>query len=533
MPANAGTLQPCSDNSEQDEWRSTAPTSALIERRTRDYFEAVLAWTLRDPGDRTFREVEQALLPLVFTLGRLFLALFLSRRHEELQVEPEAHREGRRFRRKQAQGRELGTFFGKVRYWRTYMHAQGGGFYPLDQILRIPADGFSFGLTSLMTRVATKVSYAQTALLLRCFLSWSPSTTSIERAVLGLGRRTQAWFEVAPVPDDDGDVLVVMLDGKATPTATQGELRKRRGKRRRVRAPSPRHRGRKRRKGWKKKPRRKRGDKTKNGRSTTVIVMYTLKTTRSGRKLVRKGPINRWVYASYAGRNHAFAIARREADRRGFHADSGKLIQIVVDGEPGLEKGARAYFPSAIVTLDVIHAVEYIWKAGRCLHKQESKALSEWATERRAWLYAGRAAEIVSELEEALLRIPKSGPGNKTKRKGLRTTIGYLQKRLPMMNYDYLLKQDLEIGTGSVEGAVRYVVAQRFDMAGMRWIRERAEALLQLRCIEVNGQWDEFVRFVERRTTDPPGEDWRPLRLQAAKPAPLPAFGADSLPQAA
>ncbi len=50
------------------------------------------------------------------------------------------------------------------------MYAQGGGFYPLDQILRIPADGFSFGLTSLMTRVATKVSYAQTALLLRCFL---------------------------------------------------------------------------------------------------------------------------------------------------------------------------------------------------------------------------------------------------------------------------------------------------------------------------------------------------------------------------
>ncbi len=64
MPANAGTLQPCSDNSEQDEWRSTAPTSALIERRARDYFEAVLAWTQRDPGDRTFREVEQALLPL-------------------------------------------------------------------------------------------------------------------------------------------------------------------------------------------------------------------------------------------------------------------------------------------------------------------------------------------------------------------------------------------------------------------------------------------------------------------------------------
>ena len=30
----------------------------------------------------------------------------------------------------------------------------------------------------------------------------------------------------------------------------------------------------------------------------------------------------------------------------------------------------------------------------------------------------------------------------------------------------------------------------------MRWIAERAEALLQLRCIELNGQWNDFIRFV-------------------------------------
>ena len=30
----------------------------------------------------------------------------------------------------------------------------------------------------------------------------------------------------------------------------------------------------------------------------------------------------------------------------------------------------------------------------------------------------------------------------------------------------------------------------------MRWIKERAEALLQLRCIEINGDWDAFIEFV-------------------------------------
>lgn len=231
MPAaKKPKVSPPNDTTEQDAWKTRQPTSDEIETRLREYFEGVVAFAKRQvPEGRTFLDFEQGLLPVVFALGRLLVALFLCRQHEHLEIPPAVCEGGRRFRRKQDQSREIGVLFGKVRYWRTYMHAKGGGFYPLDRILKIPADGFSFGLTSLMTRVATKVSYAQTALLLRCFLIWSPSTTSIERAVLGLGRRTQAWFEVAPIPDGDGDVLVVMIDGKATPTATQGELKKRRG----------------------------------------------------------------------------------------------------------------------------------------------------------------------------------------------------------------------------------------------------------------------------------------------------------------
>jgi hypothetical protein len=46
------------------------------------------------------------------------------------------------------------------------------------------------------------------------------------------------------------------------------------------------------------------------------------------------------------------------------------------------------------------------------------------------------------------------------------------------------------IASGVVEGAARYVVGERLDNSGMRWIEERAEAVLLLRCIEVNGDWE-------------------------------------------
>jgi len=58
-----------------------------------------------------------------------------------------------------------------------------------------------------------------------------------------------------------------------------------------------------------------------------------------------------------------------------------------------------------------------------------------------------------------------------------------------MMNYDELIADDLEISTGQIEGAVNYVLELRCDHGGMRWIKERAEAILQLRCIDINGDW--------------------------------------------
>jgi len=538
---------------EQAEWVDAAPSAALVERRTRDHF-AVLLQVARD-GERSFFDFERRLSPLVFTLGRLLLALFLTRRHERLQTVPSEILDGNRYERRTPQGRWLGTFFGKVRYWRTYMYGPDGGYHPLDRELGLPSDGFSAHLTGLMARLATKMSYATAKVMLHCFLSWSPSTTTIEHAVLGLGRRTKAWFEHAPAPEGDGEVLVIEIDGKSPPTATEAELKKRRGKRKRARVPgSPRHRGSKRQKGRRKgkrrgaktgrgedsprhrsrekrkqrgkKARRKKGDKSKNGRMVTVLVMFTLKkgVDEKGNPVLI-GPINRRVYASYGPKRHAFAIARREADKRGFKRGSGKTVQLVTDGDEDLERYGKEFFPEAIHTLDIFHVVEHLWAAGRSLHREGSTALEEWVDEQRRRLYRGHVRAIIRDLQTALDAVPPTGPGNKGKRKRLQEVVTYLDKRVHMMNYKELLELDLEICSGSVEGAVRYVVSQRFDCAGMRWIRERAEALLQLRCVEINGDWDEFMAFVQNtgpgNANAPPSE----TRLLASESEQLPTLG--------
>jgi len=93
-----------------------------------------------------------------------------------------------------------------------------------------------------------------------------------------------------------------------------------------------------------------------------------------------------------------------------------------------------------------------------------------------------------------------------------------------MMRYDEIIDADLELGTGAVEGAVKNIIGKRFDHGGMRWIKERAEALLQLRCIEANGQWEAFIDFVHDRLRAEAIADGTRPRLQSTTPAALPAL---------
>jgi hypothetical protein len=60
---------------------------------------------------------------------------------------------------------------------------------------------------------------------------------------------------------------------------------------------------------------------------------------------------------------------------------------------------------------------------------------------------------------------------------------------------------------------------------GSRWIRERAEALLQLRCLEANGDWEAFIDWVHndhRRRARRTGDR---IRIQQNQPSALPNLG--------
>jgi hypothetical protein len=313
-----------------------------------------------------------------------------------------------------------------------------------------------------------------------------------------MGKDSGTYMEQAPAPTDDGEVLIIEVDGKATPTATEAELQKRRGKRHAKphACGCARHRGKAKRACRGKKKRRQPGDKSKNGRSITLVVMYTLKRGDDGRL---HGPINKHVWGSYAPRKVMVAWARRQATQRGFPPETDKRIHIVVDGETCLYDRLSALFPQATFALDIRHVEERLWKVGRVVYGPSPDAVAPWVEDQRELLYHGRVAQLVTGLKALKLTLSARAQRDAAKREALRELIGYLQKRLSMMAYRDLLEADLVIASGIVEGAARYVVGERLDCSGMRWIPERAEALLHLRCIELNGQWERFFAWSYQR----------------------------------
>ena len=154
------------------------------------------------------------------------------------------------------------------------------------------------------------------------------------------------------------------------------------------------------------------------------------------------------------------------------------------------------------MALDIRHVEERLWKVGRVLHGPDPNAVAHWVEDQRELLYTGRAAQLVTGFTTFKLTLSARAKRDAAKRETLSALIGSLQKRLSMMAYKDLIEADLVIASGIVEGAARYVVGERLDCRGMRWIPERAEALLHLRWIELNGDWERFFAWGYQRWLD-------------------------------
>ena len=75
----------------------------------------------------------------------------------------------------------------------------------------------------------------------------------------------------------------------------------------------------------------------------------------------------------------------------------------------------------------------------------------------------------------------------------------YLGNKKNYLDYAAALAKGWPIATGIIEGACRHIVKDRMDITGARWGLEGAEAILRLRAVIANGDFEDYWRFHLRR----------------------------------
>jgi hypothetical protein len=132
-----------------------------------------------------------------------------------------------------------------------------------------------------------------------------------------------------------------------------------------------------------------------------------------------------------------------------------------------------------------------LWKAAWPLHSAADPTAEDWGAVKALAILAGDsariAAEITAEAETAGL--------NAAQRTGADACVRYLTSKDEYLRYDQALAVGWPIATGVIEGACRHIIGDRLCITGSRWGLDGAEAVLTLRAMISNGDFDEYWRY--------------------------------------
>lgn len=466
-----------------------------------------------EPGPLS--QFEPALWTAVLALGRALVGLWIAR----CAARPRAaryERDGRTFEVVGTETGEVGTRFGKVAYegpvGRVVGWRRAARDLPLERELEL-CGGFSLTVVMTLVKLCAQMAFAASRKTFRDVFEWSPSPRATLRMVDGLGAEARPFLDQAPPPEGDGEVLVIQVDGKGAPAISSREYARRTQPHRQGTGGTKRQERRQRRR-ERPRPRRAPGKKSKNAKMAAVGVLYTLRRTKDG----LEGPINKRVLGTFESYRALFEGLLGAAKKRGYGTTTFTKVLFVADGAETLWDLQQEFFPNVEVCLDWYHVVEKLWKTGKALHRHNRRQLESWVATQKQRLRRGQLQDVLDELRTILAATPRTGPGNKYRRTILHNTIEHFDKNASRMRYHCLRRQDLDIGSGVIEGAVRHLVGVRLDGPGMRWSRDRMEVVLLLRCILINGQWDDFARFVEAKGGLTLRSQPIPTRTHDAKP---------------
>jgi hypothetical protein len=374
------------------------------------------------------------------------------------------------------------SIFGKLRVARHYFTAEGHpGTCPLDAALSLPDHCYSDLLSDWASYGSTDAAYRENQTALERILGLTLSVQALETLAATAAADVSAFYQHPSDPATlpaSGSILVVQADGKGVPLVQ----------------PAP----------CDPPLRLGKGQKRTKKKEAIVTCLYTIAPYVRSAQDVRAAllheerradhperpvPVQKETRATLAGKATALLTLQQRAVQR----DGDPILArvAVTDGAESLQQHMLTAFPAHTLILDIIHASEYLWATATALLGETSPARTPWVATKLDLVLAGQTQTVISQLAQEVAR----PSWTEAQRAAIERTLGYYERNQAYMHYDQYLAQGWPIGTGVVEGACGHLVKDRMEQAGMRWTQDGAQAILDLRAVRINGDWETYWQF--------------------------------------
>ncbi len=212
--------------------------------------------------------------------------------------------------------------------------------------------------------------------------------------------------------------------------------------------------------------------------------------TDPGPRLVRPAPVGKEMRATLYGKDAALEhLSQRAAQRDGAHIEERVAL---TDGAEALQDRMLAQFPDFTLVLDIIHVLDYLWAAANAIYAGRAPDdCRSYVHSQLEALLCGQTQAVIDDLTHCadIVRLTRS------KRTPVDDAVRYFTRNAPFMRYDLCLAHGWPIATGVIEGGCKHLVRGRMDGSGMKWTRHGAQAMLELRAVRINDDWDDYQLF--------------------------------------
>jgi hypothetical protein len=465
---------------------------------SRDRFERIVGWLEgRESGQLAHGELEERLEVEGRELLRQMLQDHLDlRAQREPRLEAVVGADGvARGSVETGHERGLLSVFGKVEVSRMAYRQRGhANLHPADSDLNLPVELHSHGLRRLAVLEGTRGSFDDVREAVRRSTGQRLGKRQLEALVQRAAADFDAFYEerkqTAGNPDD---VLVISCDGKGVvmrPDALRAATAQAAARSTNKLA-----------------TRLSKGEKRNRKRMAEVGGVYDARPVprtpddimagaHDGEHDARPAPRarNKWLMASVV-EDAATVVSRvfDEAERR--DPDHRRTWVALVDGNnhqiDRIQAEAHARQIDVTIVVDFVHVLEYLWKAAWCFYNEGDPDAERWVRGRARAVLKGQAAGVAAAIRRKAARERLD--------RAARTTINecavYLVRKRPYLDYPSALKRGWPIATGVIEGACRHLVKDRMDITGARWSLDGAEAVLKMRAVVSNRDFEEYWHY--------------------------------------